>query len=558
MEISKWNVFLISVFLCGVVSNAAGQIYTTLLAFNGANGANPFYVSLVQGTDGNLYGTTQNGGDYNQGTVFKITPTGTLTTLYSFCAQPSCADGAQPFAGLVLATDGNFYGTTLNGGTNSGCAQNCGTFFRITADGTLTTMFSFGRPYGSYPYAAPIQGSDGNLYGTTYAGGSGGCGNGLAAGCGTVYKMTLDGRLQTFHDFTDFNQGVNPIAAVIEATDGNLYGTTASGGPGGVGTIFRITPGGRLTTLHVFGDDEGFGPEGALTQTPQGFLGTNSSIPLGEGTVFRMRKDGDVTVLHVFDISDGANPVAGLTRGTDGNFYGTTFYGYFYERNPPCSNFTGCGTLFTMTPSGTLTPLYSFRDLAWPAGELLQATNGIFYGTGYFGGDSDDGGVFSLDMGLGPFVAFVRDAGKVGGTGGILGQGFMGATGVSFNGTPATFKVASDTFIKAKVPAGATTGPVTVNTSNGTLTSNTMFMVTPQLLNFSPPSGPIGTQVTISGVSLTQTEVVGFGDRVAAQFTVNSDTQVTATVPDGAKTGKIGLKTQGGTALSAGTFVVTQ
>jgi hypothetical protein len=162
-----------------------------------------------------------------------------------------------------------------------------------------------------------------------------------------------------------------------------------------------------------------------------------------------------------------------------------------------------------------------------------------------------------LDIGLAPFVSLVTDSGKIGQTGGILGQGFRGTTSVKINGAAASFAVKSDTYLTATVPAGATTGLVTVSTPSGMLTSNKPFRVRPQLLSFSPPSGPVGTQVTITGVSFTQTQQVGFGDRAPAQFTVNSDAQVTATVPAGAKTGKIGIETKGGIATSAGTFTVT-
>ena len=195
---------------------------------------------------------------------------------------------------------------------------------------------------------------------------------------------------------------------------------------------------------------------------------------------------------------------------------------------------------------------------------MLQATNGTFYGSTTYGGITSDpcpangcGTLFSLSTGLGPFVAFVRNSAKVGQIGGILGQEFTGTTAVSLNGTPASFRVVSDTYIRATVPAGATTGPATVTTPSGTLTSNQSFRVTPQLLSFSPPSGPVGTQVTITGVSLTQTTGVGFGDYTPASFTVNSDTQVIATVPTGAKTGPVGVRTQGGTAISSATFTVT-
>ncbi|MBZ5571930.1 MAG: hypothetical protein LAO09_08630 [Acidobacteriia bacterium] len=262
---------------------------------------------------------------------------------------------------------------------------------------------------------------------------------------------------------------------------------------------------------------------------------------------------GALTTLHSF--TDGS-PAAGLVQATDGNFYGTTMDGGDLSCDAPY----GCGTIFKITPSGTVTTLHSFDSAEgeWPSsGGLLQATDGSFYGTTYRGGDHNLGTVLRLDMGLGPFVALVHDSGKVGQTGGILGQGFTGTTSVSFNGAPAKFAVESDTLLMAKVPAGAPTGFVTVTTPSGTLTSNKPFRVTPQLLSFDPPSGPVGTQVTITGVSLTQTQGVGFGDRIPAQFTVNSDTQVTAIVPAGAKTGKIGIETKGGTAISAGTFTVT-
>jgi len=160
-------------------------------------------------------------------------------------------------------------------------------------------------------------------------------------------------------------------------------------------------------------------------------------------------------------------------------------------------------------------------------------------------------------MGLQPFVSMVNWEGEVGATVEILGQGFTGATKVSFNGTSATFKVVSDTYLTATVPAGATTGFLAVTTPGATLSSNRKFLVAPQVLSFSPTSGPVGTQVTITGVSLTQTQGVGFGDRVPAQFTVNSDTKLTATVPTGAKTGPVGVQTPGGIGISKDKFTVT-
>ena len=211
------------------------QTLTTLANFVGPNGANPLFAPLAQGTDGNLYGTTQAGGAHQQGTVFKVTPAGTLTTLHSFCGQ-SCADGAAPFAGLVLGNDGNFYGTTEAGGTN-----NEGTVFKMTPQGTLTTLHSFNIEDGSNPYAGLVQATDGNFYGTTQSGG--------AHLLGTVFKMTPRGALTTLHSF-NLTDGSSPEAPLIQGTDGNLYSTTYNGGSGGgdapVRAVFRVSRRTRL------------------------------------------------------------------------------------------------------------------------------------------------------------------------------------------------------------------------------------------------------------------------------------------------------------------------
>ncbi|MFZ0283986.1 MAG: choice-of-anchor tandem repeat GloVer-containing protein, partial [Terriglobales bacterium] len=253
----------------------------------------------------------------------------------------------------------------------------------------------------------------------------------------------------------------------------------------GSGTVFKVTPGGALTTLYDFpqyGD-----PIGGLIQDTDGNLdGTTSEGGPGYGSVFDLATDGKVTTLYYFcrrtNCADGYSPFAGLVEGTDGNFYGTTYAGG--DRSGECFS-DGCGTVFQLTPNGALTTLhvFAFPDDAYPAGGLVQATNGIFYGTTLEGGDGCPrsrygcGTVYSIDMGLGPFVTFVRSYGKVGETGPILGQGFTGTTNVSLNGISANFTVVSDTYIRATVPVGATTGYVTVTTSSGTLKSNVPFRV---------------------------------------------------------------------------------
>ena len=206
------------------------------------------YAGLVQATNGDFYATNAGGGANGGGTVFRITPSGTLTTLYSFCSQSGCTDGAGPYAGLVQATNGDFYGTTQLGGANSR-----GTVFKINPSGTLTTLYSFcsqgGCTDGAYPYAGLIQATNGDFFGTTPAGG--------ANGYGTVFKIAAGSTLTTLYSFcsqSGCTDGASPHAGLVQATNGDHYGTTTSGGANGpgTGTVFRITPSGTLTTLYSF------------------------------------------------------------------------------------------------------------------------------------------------------------------------------------------------------------------------------------------------------------------------------------------------------------------
>jgi uncharacterized repeat protein (TIGR03803 family) len=543
LSLSK-TVCIICLFSVATAIRSSGTTtFVSLVSFNGTNGANPQYAPLVQGLDGNFYGTTSAGGagTVADGTVFKITSAGTLTTIYSFCSQTNCADGSTPFAGLVLGTDGNFYGTTEGGGSNGD-----GTVFKVTPTGTLTTLHSFDSTDGALPRAGLVQGTDGNFYGTTEAGG--------ADNDGTVFKVTPTGKFITLHSF-DSTDGANPFAGLVQGTDGNFYGTTDKGGANGDGTVFRITTSGTLTTLHSFDFTDGANPFAGLVQGSDGNLyGTASQGGTdGLGTVFKITISGKLTTLHSFADTDGLFPTAGLVQATDGNFYATASSG----------GANSGGTIFEITTAGTLTTLYNFcsqiscTDGDIPEGGLLQATNGTLYGTTEGGGVNNDGTVFSISAGLAAFVETLPSSGKVGASVKILGSSLTGASSVSFNGVVATFKVVSASEITTTVPVGATTGTVQVTTPSGTLNSNAAFRVTPQITSFTPPSGIVTTPVTITGVSLKQTTKVAFGGVAATVFTVNSDTQVTATVPSGAKTGKIVITTPGGTAASATNFLVT-
>ena len=359
---------------------------TTLHSFSGLDGED-LYAGLVQGNDGNFYGTSPNGGTSGSGTVFKITSAGTFTTLYQF----SGPDGAIPAAGLVQGTDGNFYGTTEYGGnTNlsgnlSGGAGD-GTVFRITSAGTLTTLYQFSGFDGANPVAGLVQGSDGNFYGTASA--SGMITN-CYGSCGTVFKITSAGTLTTLHSFGDPPNGTDPVGSLVQGSDGNFYGTTWYGVTNGAGTVFKITSAGTFTTLYQFSGPDGSGPVGSLVQgSDSNFYGTTSqggtnNCSGGCGTVFRITSAGTLTTLYQFSGLDGTDPQAGLVQGSDGNFYGTTQAG---------GTSGSRGTVFTITPAGTLTTLHSFSssgsDGRYPDAGLVQSSDGNFYGTTSSGGTS--------------------------------------------------------------------------------------------------------------------------------------------------------------------------
>jgi len=316
-----------------------------------------------------------------------------------------------------------------------------------------------------------------------------------------VFKVTGSGNFTILHAF-NLTDGANPYAGLVLGKDGNFYGTTFNGGTVGDGNVFKISSAGTLTVLHSF--------------TPA---------------------------------SDGGTPYGGLVQASDGNFYGVGYLGGTLNH----------GTIFRIAPSGTFSVRHTFDGTngSSPMITPMQHTTGILYGDTNTGGTQNTGTFYNLKSGLAPYAALLPASGKVGKSVGILGQGFTTATGVSFNGTAATFKTVSNTYMTATVPAGATTGPVTVAVPSGNLKSKQTFRVTPQLISFNPTSGAVGIPVTITGVSLTQTTKVTFGGVKATTVMVNSDTQVTANVPTGALTGKIAISTPGGGATSSTVFTVT-
>lgn len=294
---------------------------------------------LLRASDGNLYLTTTAGGSRGYGAVMKVTPAGAASVLYSF----EGTTGYSPYSGLMQASDGALYGTTYFGG-----ARNLGTVYRVTLDGTFTLLASFDNRNdgGFFPYAGLTQLGDGDLYGTTMRGGP--------SDAGTVFRISLTGTVTPLHSFNG-NDGRNPQGRLAVGPDGALYGTTLLGGPDDRGTIFRISPDGTLTTLFAF---------------PR----------LGEFT-----EAGRATN------ETGSNPRSGLILGADGNFYGTAYQGGAH----------GYGTVFRITPSGSLTTLHSFAGPpfggAGPLGGVAQLPDGSLVGTTEGGGAQGRGTTWRID-----------------------------------------------------------------------------------------------------------------------------------------------------------------
>jgi uncharacterized repeat protein (TIGR03803 family) len=312
---------------------------TVLYSFTeGADGAYPSG-GMIRDAKGNLYGTTLEGGTSRQGTVFKVNKRGKETVLYSFCSQSSCTDGANPAAGVMWDSKGNLYGTTVSGG-----AYNFGTVFQLDASGAETVLYSFkGEPDGAYPYWGVIRDTQGNFYGTTSYGGINGvdC-SGAEAGCGTVFKLSKTGRETVLYSFRGLSDGGTPNGGVIGDAKGNLYGTTYYGGTCfACGVVFELSKNGKETVLHSFDGKDGADPIGDLipADTPDSFYGTTyGDQGVGHGTIFKVRKTGKVTVLHSFKGGlDGDHPTGGVIVAL-GNLYGTTRYG----GDPKCD----CGVVF--------------------------------------------------------------------------------------------------------------------------------------------------------------------------------------------------------------------
>ncbi len=464
-----------------------------------------------------------------------ISNTTTFATLMSF----NGTDGVFPErAALIQGFDGNFYGVAYDGGTSTACGiYGCGTVFKVTSAGKLTTLHSFDSTDGAYPVGTLVQGSNGDLYGTTYGGSAGGKCTGVIGGCGTVFKVTTGGTRTTLHKFGG-TDGNGPTG-LVQGTDGDFYGTTNFGGTYGGGTVFKITSGGTLTTLYSFctssGCTQNAYPLAALVQGTDGdFYGTtggvvSSGCPLSCGTFFKITSSGTLTTLHTFDTTDGAIPHS-VVQGSDGDFYGMTVDG---GSSTFCAN--GCGTVFKVTSAGTLTTIYSFcpksgcSDGSYPDSALVQGSDGKLYGTSSFGGAHKYGTAFKITTGgtLTTLHSFDSTDGS------YPSAGLMQATSGEFYGT---------------------------TLDGGYYGDGEIFSLDEGLAAFvetNPTSGKVKASVTILGTDLTGASSVTFNG-TSATYTVKSSSEITTTVPTGATTGTVKVKTSSGTIDSIVEFTVTK
>jgi len=447
---------VVFVFWLGAIVVSPAQL-TTLISFNGPDGVNP-YAGLAVGADGSLYGTTYQGGANGnfQGTVFKISPQPpyTLTPLHTFKGSPS--DGAFPYAGLVEGKDGFFYGTTASGGSSNNCTSGCGTIFKISADGSqYSVLYSFSNTDGASPLGTLIQAMDGDFYGTTANGGTGNnCADFQQPGCGTIFKISSTGAFSVVHNF-NFSDGLAPYAGLLQAPNGTFYGTTLEGVTQGItcgygcGTVFQMTPTPpyTVTTLHVFQGPDGYFPEApVILGSDSNFYGTtsygganNGCAAGGCGTIFQLTPQGVLTTVSLSP-ANGSDPTAPLLLAADGNYYGTT------ELDGPNS----VGTVFQLTPSLALSRVYSFCTLTGcadgevPVGGLVQLT-GILYGTTVGGGASGAGTVFSLALGTNYILTVsISGGGSVTSTDGFIkcpgmcSHSYPPNAPVTLNATPAS------------------------------------------------------------------------------------------------------------------------
>ena len=467
---------------------APGVTLSTLYSFSGGNdGGNPN--GLVETADGNFFGTTQNGGMNSYGVIFQMTPDSTVSVLHSFTGGN---DGGQPQDALIQGPDGSFYGTTFDGGLFDN-----GTVFNVTSNGFPTTLFPFNITNGDLPFAGLTRGADGNYYGTTYQGGS--------SGFGTVYKMTPAAQLTTLYSFTGGGDGGFVHGGLTQGDDSSFYGTTFAGGTFNAGTVFNITTNGQLTTLYTFTGTNGALPYAGLLKDENGtFYGVASrGGSSNAGTIFKRANGGKLTNIYSFTGGiDGGQPVGGLIQGADGNLYGTTAYGGSY----------GDGTVFRVASDGTFTNLLQFDGYngANPSAALTTGADGNLYGTTQNGGQGGAGTIFSLGLPGGLQITTQPADQTV----------FSGATAVfsvvTLGGEPMTFRWAINgtnltdggnisgsgsrvLTVSNASPTNVAYYSVTIHNSSGTVFSDSAFLevvVAPPIITSQPTNQTVSPGAT--------------------------------------------------------------
>jgi uncharacterized repeat protein (TIGR03803 family) len=485
--------------------------YALLYVFGTVAGVGGLYPSatLIQASDGSLYGTTQYGID-DGASVFKVSTSGHFDSL-GFVDVTS-----EPWStsSLLQTSDGSLYGTSAGGGSFTNCIgfltfpDGCGVVFKLDTSGTPSVFHSFSVADGVFEPDAPLTlASDGNFYGTTLGGGTTNCGTN-GQGCGAIFKMDTTGTVTMVHAFSgSASDGAYPTAPLIQVADGYLYGTTSGGGQSGLGTIFRTdTTGSNFSVLHSFSGGDGQYPYAGLIQATDGsFYGTASqggttscaadAPALGCGTLFKWNSSGGFTLLHEFVGVDGDYPVAGLKQAVDGYFYGTTWAGgdlicsidYSFQ-NYPYLFPPGCGTIFRMDPSGTVTVLHNFEfepsDGSGPVAGVLQASDGNLYGTTFYAGGSF-GVVYELSL---------------------VAACCSGNVTVSISETPPPPQVVVSGALQFMATVTGTSNQA-VNWSVNTINrgNSTVGTINAQGLYTAPATVPIGGTVTVTATSQVNT-----------------------------------------------------
>lgn len=543
---------MLALLFAGAIRPAQAQTYTPLYEFGvgGLYETNSFPLGpLALGRDGNFYGTVQNPNGHSG--IYMITPDGVATVLW----WDTSPNYTQCLTGLTLGSDGFFYGTCQQWGGNGYVSGGSGVVFRYDpSQGTNGFSVLYSWPEcntdGSlYPNGLTL-GTDGNFYGTTI--GNTFCPDKL----GSVFQVTPTGTFTTLYSFQGFGSdgdGEAPTGPLTLGADGNFYGTTPEGGnsTSNTGTVFQITLKGKIKYIYNFTNANGYYPAAGVTQGADGkwYGTTQSGGTYSAGTLFQLTTAGKIDFLHNFDyaVDDVSGPVNPLTLGTDGSLYG------------PANCYSwGCNaeSLYKITTKGVFAVLYN--GFTNPGGEcpdwsvtgcylsspMALHPNGTFYGTtmqgGVYEGDDTGHGVFySLSTGLKPYIILQYPRGMISTSIGIFGVGFTDANAVSFHGVAADFTVVSDTYLTATIPAGATTGYVTVTEPSQTLTSAVKLTVLadenpkPAITSLSPSSVVAGSAeftLTVYGTGFLNTSVVNWAGSPLATTYV-SGTEISATIP---------------------------